>query len=268
MTALFLLLYGTGLYFAHEQMVSSQIHAADNGQKEFSQLYEARHEAERKIFLVLGIYFSSSIISLLAIFSAVGSVSAEIENGMLHAILAKPIGRRSVIIGKFVGYALMLACYSCLLFIAILMINVYIMESEIESALPALGLVVMQPLILLAVTIAGSTKLSTLANGITAFMLYTIGVVGGMVEQIGAMGQIEEMKSIGILTSLVMPIDSIYRMIVNVITKSSGNQFSEMMLGPFGTISEPSSAMAIYSTLYFLAFLALAVRFFTKRDIG
>jgi Cu-processing system permease protein len=256
------------LYFANDQMVSMQKHMSENGRQDSSPLYDVQHEAERKIFLVLGIYFSSSIVSLLAIFSAVGSVSAEVENGMLHAILAKPIGRRSVILGKFIGYALMLACYACLLFASILLLNVFIMGSEIKSALPATGLVIMQPLILLAVTIAGSTKLSTLANGITAFMLYTIGVVGGMVEQIGAMGNIVAMKNIGILTSLAMPIDSIYRMIVNVITKSSGNQFSEMMLGPFGTISEPSPAMAIYAAFYLAVFLVLAVRIFTKRDIG
>jgi ABC-type transport system involved in multi-copper enzyme maturation permease subunit len=263
---LFLLLYGVGLHFAHESLVAAEQHMRESSTADPMQAMQ--QQAVRKMFLVLGIYFSSSIVSLLAIFSAVGAVAAEVENGMLHAILAKPIRRRNIILGKFAGYALMLSCYACLLYAAILAINVFIMGSEIKSALPAVGLIVLQPLILLAVTLAGSTKLSTLANGITAFMLYTIGVVGGMVEQVGVMGKIEAMREIGIVTSLVIPIDSIYRMIVNVISKSSGNQFSEMMLGPFGTISEPSSAMAIYAALYLIVFLMLAVRWFTKRDLG
>jgi len=39
------------------------------------------------------------------------------------------------------------------------------------------------------------------------------------------------------------------------------------MLGPFGSMSEPSAWMLLYTGLYMLSFLALAVRIFSRRDI-
>ena len=39
------------------------------------------------------------------------------------------------------------------------------------------------------------------------------------------------------------------------------------MLGPFGSMSEPSAWMLLYTGLYILCFLVLAVRIFSKRDL-
>ncbi|HZD59766.1 MAG TPA: ABC transporter permease [Anaerolineae bacterium] len=253
LTLLFLALYSVGIYY------SSGNDSIPPGTTE---------GIWSTFMLLLGIYFSSSIVSLLAIFSAVGSVSSEVENGMLHAILARPIKRRDIILGKFTGYALMLSCYSALLFIAILAISHYIGEAEISGLSSAAALFILRPLILLAVTITGSTRLSTLANGIVAFMLYTVGVVGGMIEQVGAFMNSNVLGYIGITTSLLMPVDSIYRMITERIVGLTGDPMSMAFFGPFGTMSPPSNAMLIYTFIYLIAFVVIAVLSFSRRDIA
>lgn len=274
LTILFLALYGTGLYFmnqdmekVHQRNIASQ---AENARGEYVQHMAMMAEQQKKAFLLLGIYFSSSIVSLLAIFSSVGSVSSEVENGMLHAIMAKPIKRRSIILGKFTGYALMLTTYAALLLVSVFALNHYIAGAKITSVPGTIALFILQPLVLLVVTIMGSTRLSTLANGITAFMLYTIGVIGGMIEWFGMAAGNGTLVNTGIITSLVMPVDSIYRMISLSITgPSSGiNIMTKMMYGPFGTLSEPSNAMVVYAILYTISFLLIAMRVFSKRDVG
>ncbi|MHB8841467.1 MAG: ABC transporter permease [Candidatus Aquicultor sp.] len=268
LTLLFLVVYGVGLHFISSELSAQETHWRTSGAS-FSQVEtNMMHETTRKAFLLLGIYFASSIVSLLAIFSAVGSVSSEIENGMLHALLAKPIRRRSVILGKFTGYALMLALYATLLFVSILGLNHFIFKSSLSGTLPAVGLFILEPLVLLAITIAGSTKFSTLANGIIAFMVYTIGVIGGMAEQVGAMAQIKMLVTSGEAISLFMPVDALYRMIAVNITGPSANPLSNFAFGPFGAVSQPSNAMVVYAFLYIAAFVLIAVRAFSKRDLG
>lgn len=268
LTLLFLAVYGLGLHFISSELSAQEANLRSNG-AHFSQV-EANimHDTTKKGFLLLGIYFASSIVSLLAIFSAVGSVSSEVENGMLHALLAKPIRRRDVIFGKFTGYALMLALYAALLFVSILGLNHFIFGTSLSGTLPAVGLFILEPLVLLAVTIAGSTKFSTLANGIIAFMIYTIGVIGGMAEQMGALVQIQALVQSGIVTSLLMPADAIYRMIAITISGPAANPISSFAYGPFGAISQPSNAMIVYAVLYMAAFVLIAARAFSKRDIG
>ncbi len=270
LTLLFLVVYGLGLHYIAQDMAVHKAGFMSGGGSLSAGQEQAMQEISKRAFFLLGIYFASSIVSLLAIFSSIGSVSSEMENGMLHAIVAKPIRRRDIILGKFLGYTLMLTFYSAVLFVSILLLNHYIFGSRLDGVTGAIGLFTLQPLILLAVSLAGSTRLSTLANGIIVFMLYTVGVIGGMLEQVGAMPFVNSTTLVrtGIITSLMMPVDSIYRMIVTIITGTTQNPLDAVIIGPFGAISQPSNAMMIYAVIYLIAFLVISVRVFSRRDIG
>jgi hypothetical protein len=98
-------------------------------------------------------------------------------------------------------------------------------------------------------------------------MLYAVGVVGGMLEQIGHLAQSQVLVNIGIASSLVMPADAIYRKIVYALLSAPGVSFSSLMMGPFGSASEPSVWMLVYTGLYVLFFLSMAMRIFARRDI-
>lgn len=274
LTLLFLTLYSTGLYYMNQDLEKVKhnniARESEENRADAIERVPMMIEQQKKMFLLMGIYLSSSIVSLLAVFSSVGSVSSEVENGMLHAIMAKPIRRRDIILGKFIGFALMLTAYAALLFVSVLMLNHYIADVKLTGISSTVGLFILQPLVLLTVTIAGSARFSTLANGITAFMLYMIGVIGGMIEWFGAAFSNGTLVYAGIIASLIMPVDSLYRMISSsIIGSSSGlNVLSNMMYGPFGTLSEPSAAMIIYTLIYMGALLLVAMRVFSRRDIG
>lgn len=252
LAVIFLSIYGVGVHYGYRDMAS--------------------HSGSMKMFigpvlLSLGLYFGSFIVAFLAIMAAVGAISGEIENGTMHAIVPRPVRRREIILGKFFGYSLALSIFAALFYVAVLLI----VRSNTGMAVPvrvgAIGLFCLQPLILLAVTLFGTTFLSTLANGISVFMLYAVGVVGGMLEQIGAMASSQTLVNIGILSSLTMPADAIYRKIAHTLLSVPGASFSSYMMGPFGSSSEPSAWMLAYTGLYILGFLLLALRTFARRDI-
>ncbi len=99
-------------------------------------------------------------------------------------------------------------------------------------------------------------------------MVYTIGVIGGMAEQVGAIAQIKMLVTSGEAISLFMPVDALYRMIAVNITGSSTNPLSNFAFGPFGAVSQPSNAMVAYAFIYMAVFVLIAVRAFSKRDLG
>lgn len=248
----FLALYGAGVHYGYKDM--------------------AAHSGPMKalitpMFLSLGLYFGSFIIAFLAVMAAVGAISGEIENGTIHAIVPRPVRRSEIILGKFFGYGLMLSAFAAIFYVAVLLIVHYNTGMSVPVKAGAIGLFCLQPLILLAVTLFGTTFLSTLANGIAAFMLYATGVVGGMLEQIGHLANSQVLVNIGIVSSLVMPADSIYRKIVYTLLSAPGASFSSLMMGPFGSGSEPSVWMLAYAGLYVLFFLVMALRIFSRRDI-
>lgn len=62
----------------------------------------------------MALYLAALLASLLAAFTAMGAVSGEIESGTALALVTKPVSRRTVLPGKFLGYAVMLAAYAAL----------------------------------------------------------------------------------------------------------------------------------------------------------
>jgi len=252
LTVLFLALYGTGVHFAFKNMSAA------------GSPLRAMIAPE---FLSLGLFFGSFLISFLAIMSSVGAISSEIENGTILAIVPRPIRRSEILLGKFLGYAVVLMTFAVIYYCAVILILQYTTGLQVPLKLGTILLYAVQPLVLLAVAIYGTTFLPTLANGIVVFMLYMLGVLGGMIEQIGFMLKNQTLMQMGIISSLIMPADSLYRKTVSSVLSVPGVNLSAYFLGPFGSGSEPSFYMLIYTGLYVIAFLTLAAWTFSNRDI-
>jgi Cu-processing system permease protein len=124
------------------------------------------------------------------------------------------------------------------------------------------------PLVLLSVTMLGTTGLSTIANAVMVFMLYALSVMGGVLEQIGYYLRNDSLIDSGILASLLMPADSLYRKMVHYLLPGAESGLAAGFLGPFGSLGEPSVWMMVYAVLYVAMFLGLAVKSFSKRDIA
>jgi len=254
LAAIFLGLYSTGVHYAAKSLNESP------NPMLASVVYPQ--------LLSFGLYFGGFIVSFLAIFSTVGAISSEIETGIIHAVITKPIRRRDYVLGKFLGLGLFLALYAAVFFTVIALIINLKTGLVMEGQWKALGLFALQPVVLLAITLYGSVVFPTIANGVVMFMLYAVAIIGGMVEQIGWLINNTGLQQAGIVTSLVMPVDSLYRKIVHLLLSPAGNPLNALQqMGPFGSMAEPSMWMVVYTLLYVLFFTGLAVYSFNRKDI-
>lgn len=256
LSIIFLGLYGLGLYYANKEIATHT-----------GQLASLEREIFIQQILSMGLYFGSFIVSFLAIFAAAGTISGEIEGGTIYALIARPIHRSEIIFGKLFGYSSLLVVYAAGFLFLISSLVYLVTGFRINGIIIALGLFCLQPLILLSVTTLGSVSLPSLANGIVMFMLYAIAVVGGMVEQIGWLARSVTMQKVGVISSLVLPIDAVYRKIVHILLSSTGSSMAFAQMGPFGCMSEPSVWMLFYTLIYIAVAIILAVYFFCKKDI-
>lgn len=263
LTGAYLLLFGLGLHFLKQSLPH---HGLDRlaGVQLFS----------------MALYLSTLLTVFLAAFTGVGAISGEIESGTAYALLAQPVSRARLLLGKFAGYALMLAVYAALFFLALWGLMAWQLGIVLPGVWEVFPLFLLQPLVMLALAFLGSTLFSTLANGILLFLLYGLALVGGMVEQIGAMfwqavhptalGQAGTgaLVNLGIVTSLILPVDALYRRAVYILLSSAGTVWDVLhSLGPFGGASVPSIWMVVYAGGYLLGCLALAAYLFGRRDV-
>jgi ABC-type transport system involved in multi-copper enzyme maturation permease subunit len=219
--------------------------------------------------LLAGLYAVSNISGLLAIFMAAGTISQEVEQGTLQSILAKPVSRTQVVLGKWLGGTLMLATYVAVTG-AVAAGIVWWQGGYLPAQLPlGLLLLALKTTLLYSLTMVGSSLVPAITTGIVMLIVYVVANVTGMIEQIGVAIGSETMVRIGVIASLLIPSDALWKMGAAVMQPPNPLPALglQMSLGPFGVVNPPSVWMGLYAVLYTLGALALTARIFARRDL-
>lgn len=220
------------------------------------------------ILTVLGLYAVHFLSSFVALFLTVGAISSEIDSGTLHAVLARPIRRADVVVGRWLAYAGLIGLYVVFMSGAILSMAWLASGYQAFDAARTIGLMVLGALVLLTVSLFGSTLFSTLANGVISFTLFGLAWLGGLIEYIGNMVQNTGMVNLGIAISLLVPSDTIWK-------AASFYAQSPLFLAVGGTRGQvpfigsvpPTLPLVIWTLAYPAVFLLLAARAFSRRDL-
>ena len=217
------------------------------------------------LLLTAGLYAVNLLVNVVAVLVSVTTLSGEIESHTIDAIVTKPIPRWQVVIGKWLGFAVLVLGYQALL-VSGLMLIVYLRSGfYMDNIIRGVLMMALAALLVLTVSIAGGTRLSTIANGVMTFMLFGIAFLGGLVEQVGALIRNPAAVNVGIVSSLIMPADSLWKKATAYFQPSDVTNPFE--LGPFAAITEPSTLMVIYAVLYLLVLLAFALWSFSRREL-
>ncbi|MEM7798795.1 MAG: ABC transporter permease [Chloroflexota bacterium] len=249
---LFLIVFGLGLHYIFVQfeefnMPASEVDIAANA------------------LTLVGLYIVNFLLILISVLISVASISSEIDTHVIDTIVTKPIRRWEIVLGKWLGFALMIAAYAIFMAGGILAISYFRTGLTLNSLPSGLSLLILNGILVMTISIAGGTRLSTLANGVIAFMLYGIAFIGTWVENIGAVFENEVAVNIGIISSLVVPAEAVWRKASILFQpRVLGNpQFA----GPITVFSEPSDAMITYAVLYTGALLLFSLWSFSQRDL-
>lgn len=220
----------------------------------------------------LGFYFSSMLVAFLTIMISVGSISSEVESGVIHSIITRPIKRASYVLGKYLGLGILAISYSIFLFAAIISICTIFklpIVNTIEPIKIIKGLLffTLEPIAILSLSIFGSAAFKTLSNGIFVISIYILGLIGGVMEVIGSMLQNQSLVNLGIISSLISPFDIIYRQMLSSMFENIGIRNPFMVVGGM-TSTTPSIWMLIYIIAYIPVLVILAIRKFRLKDIS
>ena len=248
----YLVLYGVGVWFGYRDL---QDDAASR---------PGLTEAVVSLMLVGGLWSLNFIASMLAVFLSVGALSGEVDQGTLHAIAARPVRRSEIVLGKFVGFTLMLAVFIGVSASAMILVVAVITGEVVGSSWSSPFLMLLASILLIGLALAGSSRLSPLPNGVIVFTLFATGLIGGVIEQIGDVLENAVMFNIGIFSSVVIPTRVIWDMASAQL--ATGGFASELSAGPFGASNPPSGWMLLIAGLHLALTLWFAVRSFNRRD--
>ena len=216
------------------------------------------------VLLVMGLFAVNFLVVMMTALTSVDTIAGEISSHTIQTLATKPVPRRDIILGKWLGHALLITCYIIFMFIGII-VTTYVLSGYLPPNIPTgLALMVLEGLIVLSLSIFGGTIFPTLANGVVVFMVYGLAFVGSWVEQIGAALESQAAIQVGIISSLLMPSESMWRIVADIMQPALIRQAG---VPPITVYSRPSNAMVIYAIIYAIALLGGALAQFSRRDL-
>jgi len=266
----FVVLFAVGFYLLYRTQERDLAQAGASG---FGP--DAREEllAISTILVLLGLYGVQFLAALLGLFLGAASVSPEIDSGALHAVLARPLSRLQYLLGRFLALAGLLVTYVVVMSAALLLVARGVTGFQPGDATRVVGLMVLEVLILLAVSLLGSTVLPTLANGVVMLVLFGLAWLGGIIGFVATIPPGNElMANLGTAVSLLLPADAVWRgasfhvLPTSFLVAGSFANGEEVGL-PFGSTAPMAPAMLAWAVAYPVACLALAVAAFRRRDL-
>ena len=211
-----------------------------------------------------GLYAVTFLSAAMGALLGADTLSGEIVSGTIQTIVTKPVRRSDVVLGKWLGFAILLALYSMLMSGGTVL-SVWLQSGyTLRNILQGVSLIYFESLLIMTISISCSSFLSGLATGGVVFGLYGLSFIGGWVEQIGAVMQNDTAIRVGIVTSLIIPSEALWR---RAAFEMQSPISAALGVSPFGTTSVPSPLMIGYAVVYLVLTLMSAVSIFKHRDL-
>ncbi len=185
-----------------------------------------------KLVITQGLTLIKLMAIFLAVWTASFSVAEELEGKTALMILAKPVSRLQFILGKYSG--VVMAVTLIFLILGFFFLNTVSYKvvfdaresakdvptaldctQQVMSTLPSFALSFLETLILTAIAIAISTRLSLLPNLTICLAVYVIGHLAPMIVQ-SSVGQIAFVAFVADLACAVLPVLEHFNMETNV----------------------------------------------------
>ena len=222
--------------------------------------------------LIVVTFMYSGVLALSAAVVAGPLISSEVESGLLLSMLARPMRRSEVVIGKWLGLAVLVAIYaagSALLEIAAVdWATGYVPPHPIELVL----YVGAEGLALLSLGLLLSTRLSGITGGVIALVAWLMGWIGGVVGDIGVGLQNQAIENVGTISHLILPTDglwrgAVYAMEPDLVLATLRAAGTVGRANPFSAVDPPPVPFLVWVVVWFAIMLALSIWSFRTREI-
>ncbi len=251
----FLLVYSIGFHIIYSQVGNL---APGRGANNLVQ-------SEGMNFLSLaGLYAVAFLSIAMAALLSADALAGEISSGTVQSLVAKPVRRSDVVLGKWLGFAILLALYQLLMGGGVV-VSVWLQSGYAPPhLLSGVGLIYLEALLVMSVALMFSSRLSALATGAVVFGLYGLAFIGGWVEQFGSLVQNQTAVDVGVVSSLILPSEALWR---RAAYEMQSPLSGVLGMSPFGTTSVPSNLMVVYAGIYLAVALVITLRVFSHRDL-
>lgn len=223
--------------------------------------------------LILVAFMFSFVLAMTAAFLAAPAIAADLETGVAHALLARPIRRADYVIGRWIGLVVIVAAYAAgsgLLEIAAVRLVTGYAPPQPPLAVAFLSA---QAIVLLTLALLCSTRLPAIAAGAICVVVYGLGWMAGVFAGIGRVFDAGPLVAVAEASRWLLPSDGLWRGTIYsleppaVVLVALGRGGPAADANPFFASTPPPLPFLAWSVAWIVLVLALTVISLDRRDL-
>jgi ABC-type transport system involved in multi-copper enzyme maturation permease subunit len=228
--------------------------------------------AVSQVMVMLAFMFSF-VLAMTAVFAGSPAIGPDIESGLLLAILARPIRRSDVLLGRWLGLAVVLVGYALvagyLEIAAVVLATGYVPTDPLTAPIYLAG----EALILLTLAIVLSTRIASVAGGAMAVVAYGLAWMAGVLGGVGEAFNSDVLRGAGFVARLILPSDVMWRGCAGALTPTeeilAAGGIANASLYKFSPFSgtTPSLEWLLWCAVWIVGALAIGILLLRRREL-
>jgi ABC-type transport system involved in multi-copper enzyme maturation permease subunit len=223
--------------------------------------------------LILIAFMFSFVLAMTAAFVGAPAVGGDLESGVAYAILARPLRRAELIVGRWLGSAVVVVAYT--IASGLLAIGVAVLVSGYGPPDPLLAVAFLagEVLVLLTLTLALGSVLPGIAAGAIAVVGFGLGWMAGVLAGVAAALGVEGLRGVAEASRWILPTDGLWRGVIYglepplVVLIAAGRAPVLANANPFYATAPPAPIFVIWSIVWMALVLGGATWWFERRDL-
>jgi ABC-2 type transport system permease protein len=223
--------------------------------------------------LILVAFMFSFVLAMTAAFLGAPAIAADVESGVAHAMLARPIRRADLVVGRWLGLVVVVVVYAVgsgmLEIAAIGLVTGY----QPPEPWLAVGFLAAQAVAILTLALLLSTRLPAIAAGAICVVLFGLGWMAGVFAGIGRFFDAAPLVAAAEASRWLLPTDGLWRGTIYgleppaVMLVALGRAGPVSGVNPFFASAPPPAEFVAWSAVWIALALGLAVLSLSRRDL-
>jgi ABC-type transport system involved in multi-copper enzyme maturation permease subunit len=223
--------------------------------------------------LVITAFMFSFILAMTAGFLAAPAIAGDIESGIAQAMLARPVRRADVVLGRWLGLAVVISGYAIVSGLLEIAVVTAIAGLGPPEPFVAVGYLAFEALLMLTLALLLSTRLSAVAAGAVTVVAFALTWIAGVMGSVARALDADAVAATLELSRAVLPVDALWQGVRWVLQPplamilASGEFGTALEANPFFASGPPPVLAVVGAVAWVAIVLGLAIVSFDRREV-
>ncbi len=223
--------------------------------------------------LILIAFMFSFVLAMSAAFLAAPAIASDVETGTVHAMLARPLRRSDLVLGRWLGLSAVVAGYAVLSgSLAIAVVRLVSGHAPPEPQV-AVAFLAFQAIAVLTLALALGSRLPSMAAGAITVVLFGLGWFAGVLGSVAIAFDAAPLAAATDVVRVLIPTDGLWRGVVYgleppvVLLLTTTSNAQALQANPFFASVPPPAAFVAWSVAWVVLVLGAGIAAFGRREL-